>query len=810
MAGKAEKEIQKLRDEIRYHEHRYYVLDSPETSDREFDDLVKRLEALEREHPQLVTPDSPTQRVGGAPASEFPKVRHSAQMLSLDNTYNIEELRDFDRRVRELSGRDVVPYIAELKLDGLSMALTYENGALARGVTRGDGMTGEDVTPNVKTIRSVPLRIDGKKLETISGAKRFEVRGEVIMTRKAFEGANAQREAAGEPRFANPRNSAAGTMRQLDSRIVAQRKLDMFVYFLAVGTRSPFSEHWKSLEALEEMGFKVNRHRKLCATFDDLLEFIQEWEGKRDKLEYEIDGIVVKVNDTRLWEELGTTAKSPRWAIAFKYPARQATTVVKDIRAQVGRTGTLTPVADLEPVDVGGVTVSHATLHNMDEIERLGIRIGDTVLIQRAGEVIPQVVKVVKHAKDGREFQMPKKCPVCGGEVHRAEGEVAYRCVNAACPAQLKESLLHFAGRRAMNIDGLGDVIAGRLVKKRLVTDVADLYELNVRYLIPTLPEFYAVRRKDIDEAVRRSLSSTQELRGFLEEAKLKALRRVLVRMKVPSLEGKTADALVQKLRSFKAISNVSSRELIDASVKKRKAEIIAEWFRDISNRDKIEGISSAENAFLNAFDQLEHLQGGELAQEMEDLVEPATIATKAAKNLLDEISASKGNGLARLIYGIGIPFVGERTAQVLAARFGSLDALCRASQEELEEVEDVGPKVALGILEFFRENANQAIVRKLKRAGVKTEEEQKIATGSALQGKTFVITGVLKRWKREEAKELIESQGGKVTDSISKKTDFVIVGSEPGSKLGRAKALAVPILDEDKLAALLGNKAQA
>src|SRR2546427_412927 len=385
MAASLEKEIEKLRDEIRYHEHRYYVLNDPEISDFEFDKLMRRLEDLERQPPELATSDSPTQRVGGQPADEFPKVRHAVPILSLDNTYSVEELRDFDRRVRELSGRPKIEYVGELKLDGLSMALTYEDGVLTHGVTRGDGTEGEDVTANVKTIRSVPLRLEAKKLDALFGGrahpKRFEVRG-----------------------------------------------------------------------------------------------FIQEWEPKRDSLDYEIDGIVVKVNDARLWDELGRTAKSPRWAIAFKYPARQATTVVKDIRAQVGRTGTLTPVADLEAVDVGGVTVSHATLHNMDEIERLGVKIGDTVLIQRAGEVIPQVVKVMKHAPDGREFRMPKKCPVCGGEVFRAEGEVAYRCLNAACPAQLKESLLHFSRRRAMNIDGLGEALVAQRFEKRLVRDVADPY----------------------------------------------------------------------------------------------------------------------------------------------------------------------------------------------------------------------------------------------------------------------------------------------------------------------------------------------
>ncbi|PYV17980.1 MAG: DNA ligase (NAD(+)) LigA [Acidobacteria bacterium] len=661
--------MEKLRQEIRYHEHRYYVLDDPEISDAEFDRLMRRLQDREREHPELVTPDSPTQRVGGKPAGAFPKFHHSTPMMSLDNTYSVEELTDFDRRVRELGGRDKVDYVAELKLDGLSMALTYRNGALERGVTRGDGSKGEDVTPNVKTIRSVPLRIDPKKLALLGDqADQFEVRGEVIMTRKAFERANAQREAAGEPRFANPRNSAAGSIRQLDSRIVADRGLDMYLYYLqAPGGAELFPEHSKVLEALSKLGFKVNPHWRYCRSFDEVLEYIRAWEEKREKLEYEIDGIVIKVNNTRLWEELGTTAKSPRWAVAFKYPARQATTVVRDIRAQVGRTGTLTPVADLEPVDVGGVTVSHATLHNMDEIARLEIKIGDTILIQRAGEVIPQVVKVTKHASGGRAFVMPKKCPVCAGDVHRAEGEVAYRCVNVSCPAKLKESLLHFAGRRAMNIDGLGEALVEQLVDKGLVKDLADLYSL------------------------------TQE--------------------------------------------------------------------------------------------QLENLE---------------RMGEKSAQNLLGEIAASKKNDLARLLFALGIRFVGERTAEFLAGHFGSMEKLESASEEELLEVEEIGPRIAESIAEFFREKRNRLLLEKLKKAGLQFEGTKSRKSEGKLAGKQFVLTGTLAHYSRDEVKRLIEDAGGRVIGSVSKKTDYVVVGAEPGSKLDKAKALGVKTVDEAGLLKLV------
>jgi len=664
-----EKEIEKLRDEIRYHEYRYYVLDSPEISDFEFDKLMRRLQELEAQNPELVTPDSPTQRVGGAPAAEFPKVRHSVPMMSLDNTYSVDELKDFDRRVRELSGRSRVEYVGELKLDGLSMALTYEDSVLTHGVTRGDGVQGEDVTSNVKTIRSVPLRIEPRKLESIANPRRFEVRGEVIMPLKAFEETNAQREAAGEPRFANPRNSAAGSMRQLDSRIVAQRKLDMFLYYLLVENREPLREHWQNLDALAKLGFKVNPHRRLCKSFDELMAFIQEWESKRDSLEYEIDGIVVKVNDIHLWEELGATAKSPRWAIAYKYAPRQATTRVINIRAQVGRTGTLTPVADLEPVDVGGVTVSHATLHNMDEIARLGVKIGDTVLIQRAGEVIPQVVKVVVHATDGREFSMPKQCPVCGGEVHRVEGEVAFRCVNSACPARLRESLLFFAGRRAMDIDGLGEALVDQLVEKGLVHDVADLYSLT--------------------------------------------------------------------------------------------------------------------------HEQLANLE---------------RMGDKSASNLLQEIDKSRKASLSRLIFALGIRFVGERTAQLLADHFSSLDRLAKASEAELLEVEEVGPKVAESILEFFAEPRNREVIEKLRKAGLQFEQAKARKPAGHLAGKQFVLTGTLPRYSRDEARKMIEEAGGRVIGSVSKKTDYVVVGADPGSKLEKARSLGVKTIDEGELIKLLGR----
>jgi len=662
--------IEKLRKTIREHEYRYYVLDDPKISDAEFDKLMNQLKALEAKYPDLVTPDSPTQRVGGSPREGFQTVRHKRPMLSLDNAFSYDELREFDRRVRELAGRDRVEYVAEHKFDGLSMSLQYEGGVFARGVTRGDGTTGEDVTPNVRAIRSVPLRVDSATLKKLRLAADFEVRGEIIMPRSAFEELNRQQEEQGGKRFANPRNAAAGAVRVLDPAITASRRLDFYAYMLLAGDRVPVKRHSDALEALAKLQFKVSRDWKLCRTLDEVLKYCEAWESRREKLPYEIDGIVIKVNDIALQEELGFTAKAPRWAVAYKYPAHQATTVVKDIQVNVGRTGVLTPVAILEPVQVGGVTVSRSTLHNMDEVQRLGVQIGDTVLIERAGEVIPHVLKVVKEGKNRRPFVMPKECPVCGTKIHKAEGEVAYRCVNAACPAKLKESLLHFAGRHAMNIDGLGAKIVDQVVDKGLVKDFADLYSLK-----------------------------------------------------------------------------------------------------------------------------LEQLAGLE------------RMAEKSAQNLLDEIEASKSNSLARLIYALGIPFVGERTAQLLAEHFGSLDKLASATVEELSEVPEVGPKVAASIVEFFSEPANRKLVEKLRKAGLRFTEERKAPRDSRLAGKTFVFTGALAHRSREEAEELVVSHGGKVSSSVSKKTDYVVVGSEPGSKYDKAKSLGVTILDEAQFEKLLASK---
>src|SRR5881275_725600 len=664
------KEIEELRERLRYHEYRYYVLDEPEISDAAYDRMMARLKELEAAHPELRTPDSPTVRVGGAPREGFQTVRHARPVLSLDNAFSYDALREWDRRVRELSGQEKIEYVAEHKFDGLSISLQYEDGQLVRGVTRGDGTTGEDVTPNVKTIRSVPLRVDALALKKVKLPADFEVRGEVMMTRKAFEALNRQQERIGGKIFVNPRNSAAGAVRVLDPTITASRKLDFFAYYLLVDGKVPFTKHSESLEALKQLRFRASDDWRLCNGIQEVIKYCEDWDTKREKLPYEIDGVVIKVNSTAIQNELGYTAKAPRWAIAFKYPARQETTVVKDILVNVGRTGTLTPVAILEPVQVGGVTVSRSTLHNMDEIGRLSVQIGDTVLIERAGEVIPHVLKVVKEGKNRKPFRMPKHCPECGSTIHHVEGEVAYRCVNAACPAKRKESILHFAGRHAMNIDGLGEKIVDQLVDKGLVKDVADLYSL------------------------------------------------------------------------------------------------------------KLEDVAGLER-----------------------------MAEKSAQNLLEEIEASKKNSLARLIYALGIQFVGERTGQLLAEHFSSLEELAAGKEEELEEVPEVGPKVAASIVEFFSEPANCQLIKKLRKAGVHPTAEKRVVKSQKLAGKSFVFTGSLANRSREEAGELVIQHGGKVSSSVSKKTNYVVVGTDPGSKHDKAKKLGVTILTEDEFDILLGLK---
>lgn len=653
---RVEKEIRSLREKLHRHEYLYYVLDQPEISDQEYDALFRRLQELEKEHPEKITPDSPTQRVGGTPREGFVQAQHSSPMLSLDNALNDGELRDFDRRVRELLRGETYQYTAELKLDGLSMAVLYRDHVLAEAITRGDGSTGEVVTANARTIRSLPLHSRGQRAA-------FEVRGEVVMPTRAFEKLNADRVAQNLPRYANPRNSAAGSLRVLDPSITAQRQLDFYAYFLLVDGQPARESHWDSLEELAAMGFKVNPKRRRFDGLADVAAWIVEWDQRRDGLPYETDGIVIKVDSVDQQRRLGWTAKAPRWAVAYKYPSRSAVTVVENIEVYVGRTGAITPVARLRPVAVGGVTVSNATLHNEDEIGRLGLAIGDEVEVHRSGDVIPKVIRVVKEGAERKRFRMPKQCPVCQDPVLRAEGEAASRCLNPDCPARLKETVLHFGSRGVMDIDGMGGALVDQLVDTGLVKSVADLYQLT--------------------------------------PAELEPLERM-----------------------------------------------------------------------------------GE----------------KSAERILRGIEQSRSKPLPRLITGLGIPFVGERTAQFLAEAFGSLDTIMNASIDKLQSAEEVGPKVAQSIRAFFDNPHNRKLVDRLREARLRFTHQVAKRKGGPLAGLTLVVTGTLPTLSREDAHALIERAGGKVTDSVSRKTSYLVAGEKAGSKLQKAEALEIPVIDEVEL----------
>jgi DNA ligase (NAD+) len=668
--------IDQLREELRHHEYQYHVLDAPEISDAEYDAKMRELRALEADHPELVTPDSPTQRVGGKPKEGFAKLDHSRPMLSLDNVNSEQELADWERRVRAAVGSADVSFVCELKMDGVSLALQYEPGPggaalLQTALTRGDGVTGEDVTSNIRTIRSVPLSVSKERLHRAVLPQSFEVRGEVILPDDAFLRLNRQREEQGLPPAVNPRNAAAGTIRTLDPDIVAQRRLDFYAYFALVKGESAFPEQWQALEALSSAGFRVNRHRKPLHTLDELVAFVAWAEGQRHGLGYEIDGVVIKVNETALQRRLGYTGRAPRWAVAYKFTARSGITQIEDITVQVGRTGKLTPVAVLHPVFIGGTTVSRATLHNADEIERLGVKIGDYVTVERGGDVIPKIVAVVddaQHPRGKKTFVFPSVCPVCGSEVVRDEGEADYRCINVDCPARLKESILHFASRKVMNIEGLGDALVTQLLERRLLSSVAGIYSLTE-----------------------------------------------------------------------------------------------------------------------------------------EQLLELERIGKKSAQSLLAEIKSSKKLPLNRVLFALGIRFVGERTAQLLAEAFGSMDALVEASIEELQAVDEVGPRVAEAIHEFFAEEKNRQLVEKLRQAGLTFTAEKK-RKSSQLEGLTFVLTGTMADLTREEAKARIEAAGGRVSGSVSKKTSYVVAGEEAGSKLDKARELKVPVIEQAQLLELLGR----
>jgi len=662
-------EAEHLREQIRHHNYRYYVLDSPEVSDAEYDAMMRRLEALEREHPEVATPDSPTQRVGAAPAEKFGVVQHSHPMLSLSNALSAEEMVEFDKRIKRLLRNDAdIEYVAEVKLDGLAVELAYDHGAFKVGSTRGDGYNGEDVTQNLRTIRSIPLKLHA------AGSRRvpalLEVRGEVILPRKAFEKLNEERAAAGEPMFANPRNAAAGSLRQLDPKITAKRALDIFCHSPGVISNGHgFETQWDFLQGIKALGLKINPESRVCRSADQVLEYWQRITEKRDELPYEADGVVAKVNSFAVQEQLGEVSRSPRWAIAYKFKAQQAQTHINKFVVYVGRIGSLTPVAQLEPVQLAGVTISNASLHNMDEIKRKDVREGDTVLLERAGDVIPYIVQVVKHGHPRKPlFRMPEQCPVCGSDIVHEEGEVAYVCVNVNCPARMRESIRHFASKNCLDIDGLGDKLVAQLVEKEMVRELGDIYTLR--------------------------------------------------------------------------------------------------------------------------------------AEQLADL---ERMGEKSAQNVIDSIKRSRCTTLDRLINGLGIRHVGEHTARQLAQHFRSIEKLQHAGEDDLLGVRDIGPEVARSIREYFAESHNaRALQRLLRNAGFQFEPMPEAGGHGPLRDKTVVLTGALKQWTRTEAEQKVLAAGGRVSSSVSRKTDYVVVGEEAGSKLRKARELGVKVIDEDELVRML------
>ena len=666
----AKKRIEELRELINYHNYRYYVLNEPEITDDEYDELFRELVELEEMYPEFVTPDSPTQRVGAPPRKEFGEVRHSIPMLSLQDARNDDELRDFDARIKRVLGLPMnaeIEYVAEPKFDGLSCEIVYVDGKYTLASTRGDGIVGEDVTPNVRTIKTVPMRL--LKVQDLPVPERIEVRGEVLMSKKDFQKLNEELARRGEKTFANPRNAAAGSLRQLDPNITAQRRLDFIAWGVGVVEGISFKKHSEVLETLEKFGFKAAKPRRICKNIDEVIEFYHRIESERDSFDYELDGIVVKVNDMELWERLGSTARSPRWAIAGKFKPRQRTTKILDVVYQVGRTGTITPVAVLEPVEVSGVIVSRATLHNFDYVKLMDVRVGDTVVVQRAGDVIPEIVSVVKDKRTGKErpIEPPTRCPVCGADVVK-EGAY-YRCVNISCPAKLVQALIHFASRRAMDIEGLGGKTAQLLVERGLVKDLADIFYL---------------KKEDI--------------------------------LKLPGF------------------------------------------------------------------------------------------ADKSAQNLIDGINRAKQDvPLHRFLYAIGIPNVGEFTAKLLADKFGSLEKLMKATYDQLLQIEGIGPEIARSIVEFFKEKRNIEVINKMFKAGLKLKEVRKEdVQKSPFAGKTVVFTGALSSMTRDRAKSYVEMLGGRVSNSVSRKTDLVVVGENPGSKYQKAMRLGIKMVNEDEFLEML------
>ena len=854
----ARDEVSRLVKEIRYHEHRYYVLDSPKISDSEFDALMKELHQLEAQFPNLITRDSPSQRVGGEPRIGTEKSRHSSLMLSLDNAFDDEALREFDRRACESAALDQLDYVGELKLDGVSMAVRFESGRIQLALTRGNGMDGEVITPNARTLRSLPLSIDRVALEKERVGVDFEVRGEVVMSKKAFARLNQQQSSDGNATFANPRNAAAGSLRMLDSRITAARRLDFYVYLLLQKGGVVFDSHWAVLESLTALGFKVNQNRSRLRGIKEVFAFRDEWMRRRDSLPYEIDGLVFKVDSTELQQRLGSTSKSPRWAMAYKPAAQQTETIIDGIDVQVGRTGAITPRALLRPVMVGGVTVSRATLHNFDEITRLGVQIGDRVLIERSGDVIPKVVRVICPGDARRPFDFPTHCPECSSLLVREDGEAVTRCVNVTCRARLKEAFLHYSQRSAMDIDGIGEWLVNELVDQELVKDLSDLYQLRIEQLANLSKETTLGK----DEA-------TKLVNGVARSRREVTFARVLYCLGVPGVAERRAELLANHFLTLKQIATASTDELTKVhGITERSAKAVKNFFVTEVNKRLVElllqpggfyeqvlsrssrnvlreapelkteicGTKSHSGAgwpapelrrFLKRNTKYVDGLGEELTDKLieygfvrrpEDLFcltveQLVTIPMKirlgerSAEKVLAGVDRSKTAPFGRLIFGLGIRHVGERTAESLAEAFRSMEEMMGATVEELEAIDEIGPRIAESVRAFFSSSKNIMLIEKLRESGLCLKQRRENeAQSRPLAEKVFVVTGTLQGMTRSEAVQRIRTLGGKVSNAVSKSTDYLLLGEKPGSKLEKAKIMSVTVLDEQKFKRLLGR----
>ncbi len=847
--GEARRRAAELRTEIVRHERLYYVENRPEISDGEFDGLMRELQALESQHPGLASSDSPTQRVGGNPREGVEKAEHSSQMLSLDNAFDDGGLRDFDRRARERLGSEAVRYVGELKFDGVSLALRYRDCQLDLALTRGDGNQGEVVTPNARTIRSVPLSLPADLIQACRVPSSFEVRGEVVMPKAAFQKLNDGREP--KEKFANPRNAAAGAVRMLDASVTARRRLDFFAYMLLFDGAKERPTHWESLEILQKLGFKVDPGRELLDGADALSEFCQRRLEERASLPYEVDGLVFKVDRTDLQRQLGATSKAPRWAIAFKPEAQQVETVVNDIDVQVGRTGAVTPRALLEPVQVGGVTVARATLHNHDEIERLGLQIGDRVLLERSGDVIPKILRVVQQGSERRPFRMPAACPVCGAAVARPEGEVVLRCVNNSCRARLQQSIEHYCSRSAMNIDGIGERIARQLVERGYVNDIADLYSLQEEQLA------------GLEKDSAMTVEAAQSVIDSIEQAKQQAgWAQFLQSLAIPKVGPATCAALAARFPTVEAIRAASLEDLLAVKgVNKLAAAATRDCFADPRTAGLVRDLRriglacaaapSGEKAAddppaagaapqrrepnaeepckrIKRFAEgigvkglteavIQELEGQGILRRVQDIFAlrarhlqgrgAVRLGSKSARKVLESLEESKQAPLAALLFGLGIRYVGERTSSLLASHFRNLDAIAEATEEELAQVEEVGPNIAQAIQSFFRAESNKDLMERLRDSGLRFADDAHAAMPAArpLDGKVFVITGTLPGLSRDAAKAAIQGLGGKVTGSVSANTDYLLAGEKAGSKLQKARQLDVAVLDLDQLRELAG-----